>query len=80
MIVQGVSWIGTLTGILGTFLITRKHKGGFYFWSFSNFCWIWVGWKTQMPAQIFLMLVYLAMNIYGLWQWKKPEVIHAGKD
>lgn len=60
-------------GIIGTVLIARRHKGGYYFYFPSNILWVWYGITT---SQFFFMgqyVFYTGMSIYGFRHWRNLE-------
>jgi hypothetical protein len=69
---------GTLSGLLGAFLLARNGKGAAYGWiAFlaSNFALIAFAWRHEHPGLLTLQLAFVATSSLGIWTWLlKPRL------
>lgn len=66
-----LTWMLTALSLAGTVLVIRKRVTGFYLWAATNIGWVFVDFKADQPAQAVLFIAYLALAIYGIWEWKR---------
>ncbi|MBE7413871.1 MAG: nicotinamide mononucleotide transporter [Deltaproteobacteria bacterium] len=64
-----LSWIAVALSIGGTFLNARRRVSGFYLWAAANVIWIAVFIEARLWASAFLFAVFLALAVYGAWEW-----------
>lgn len=69
-----LSWACVAASLAGTLLVTRRRPEGFYLWSVSNAGWIAINWHAGQTAQAALFAAYLALSIYGMWEWRRDRV------
>jgi len=63
----------TILSLIGNFLVARKNHFGFYIWILSNVVWIVFDMQHKMFSQMTMFIVYTALNIYGLYHWRKES-------
>lgn len=68
-----MSWIAVSLSILGIILNARKNVWCWAVWILSNIFWLaYEIPKGEIPS-IILWVVFLVMNSYGWYSWKKDE-------
>ncbi|MDD4237841.1 MAG: nicotinamide mononucleotide transporter [Desulfotomaculaceae bacterium] len=73
---QYLVYLATFLSCLGNVFIIRQNSLGFIIWILGNVVWIYVDLKTPgMAPQIIMMVVYAALNIWGLIEWRKGRNI-----
>jgi nicotinamide riboside transporter PnuC len=68
------SIVALLFTLSGTVLNSRKNIWGFYIWIIANLMWLIITWSISDASLTIQYLVFLILNFYGIWQWKKKEV------
>lgn len=67
-----VEWIGSITGLLGSWLIaTNTDVSGWAFpaWLISNACWIAFSIRTKNHPMLLMQIGYTASSILGVYRW-----------
>jgi nicotinamide riboside transporter PnuC len=65
--------IAVIVSVIGTILNARKNIKGFYLWAIGNgMLVIYMGIKAEYSLTAFYLFM-IAMNIYGIQQWKKQN-------
>lgn len=59
--------------LLGTVANSQRKIQGFYIWIIANLMWIFITWNYQDAYLTLQYVVFLILNFYGIWQWKKKE-------
>lgn len=73
-----ITWLLTAISVAGTFFVIRKKTVGFGFWVVSNIGWVYIDIKAGLTAQAVLFVVYLALSVYGIWEWKREAILKSG--
>lgn len=66
-----ITWALTVLSVIGTVLVIKKKKTDFHFWIVTNIGWALVDFAAGLPAQAALFAVYLAVSLYGLYEWRR---------
>jgi nicotinamide riboside transporter PnuC len=69
-------------GIIGTILIARRNKAGYYFYFPSNILWVYYGITTHQFSFMAQYIFYTGMSILGWRHWnnlEKKEVFNGTK-
>ena len=62
-----VSWFGTITSVLGSFLVANKmFQLGYILFTFGSMSWLIVAWAKRDKALGVLNATFLVANIMGL--------------
>lgn len=67
------SIIGCAISLTGNILIAMKKRLGFYAWIAGNIAWILSAIKPLNIPLIVMNGAYIAINVYALWKWRKPN-------
>ena len=67
----------TILGVTGAYFNSRCDIRGLMIWIISNAFFITYGLLTHNYAIVFIMSLYLAISVYGIFQWNQKEVHHA---
>ena len=65
-------WIGTVSGIIGAFLVAMhipQSGYGFLFFTVSAITWGLAGWIQRDWALLTLQSVFLGINLLGVYRW-----------
>jgi hypothetical protein len=66
-----MSWIAAgLTFLGNVILIDQKSWIAFVIFFIGNSLWAYHWFKKKEWAALFLVSVFLAQNIYGIWRWR----------
>lgn len=69
-----ITYLATFLSILGNIFIVKKSRIGYWIWIASNIFWIYVDYKIpEMSAQIIMMVFYIILNVWGLYEWRGKE-------
>ena len=74
MTLEILSWICTVAGIAGTWLVAKKRIEGFYCWIPGNIGWVVYFYAHRQWAATGLFAVYLYLAFLGAWNWRKEDV------
>lgn len=66
-------WALTALSIVGVWLNIKKNIWGFYLWLIGDIGWIYVDFKAGLTGQAVLFIVYSALCIYGIYEWRDKE-------
>ena len=66
--------VGYVFLIAGTLLLAHKKSLGWLSRIFGEIVWLFIGVSLQMSSIWFWGIVFLFMEIYGFYQWKKALV------
>ncbi|GAB3641257.1 hypothetical protein [Spirosoma arcticum] len=70
----GLDWLAMVLSLLALWLIGNKNRVGFAAFALANITWIVVGiWLMHSLGIVLGNLVFLAMNVRGYVNWKKPQ-------
>lgn len=64
-----LGWACTTLGIAGAITNILMIRWCFILWTISNIGWIYLNFKSQMPYQAILFVVFTLLNIYGFLLW-----------
>jgi len=64
-------WFLTVLSLVGVVLNIKRKKSCFAVWSFTNFVWAVIDFRTGLPEQGVLFSVYFVLAIWGLWEWRR---------
>jgi nicotinamide riboside transporter PnuC len=64
-------WLLTVLSILGVVLNINKRRVCFVVWGITNFSWAWIDFKSDLPEQAALFLVYFVLAVWGWFKWRK---------
>jgi len=70
MIGSRMTWLLTISSLIGVVLNIYKRRECFYIWAVTNAGWAVYDFKNEMPAQGTLFAVYLGLAIWGIVKWK----------
>ena len=73
MLLFGLEWIGSISAVIGAYLLAMKNKVGFILFFVQNILWIIMGFLTGQYGIIFLMVGLGIINVIGLRKWTKEE-------
>jgi nicotinamide riboside transporter PnuC len=62
-----------LLSLAGVILNIRQHRACFFIWCLTNSSWAVIDYSKQLYAQAFMFLVYLALSIWGIIEWKRKS-------
>lgn len=66
-----LEWTGSVLGLVGAILLTKKQKFGFIIFSVFNLLWFSLGIYRNEYGMAFLMMAYLVVNLYGYVKWAR---------
>jgi hypothetical protein len=75
VVLHAVSWAASFIGIASAYMLalnSHVSKWGYVVWLASNAGWIAVGMLMPNPALVFIQLVFVAVNIFGIVRWFQP--------
>ena len=76
-IVDLIGVVGTILNIWGNLLIAHKTSFGWWVRIACNLVWILHGAYASNSPVILNAVVFLGINCYGIWKWKKnPPPTH----
>ena len=59
-----------MLSIVGVILNIKKKRAGFLFWIVANGAWAIVDFKSGLPAQGALFIVYVILAVCGYFAWQ----------
>lgn len=65
------TWFLTVLSVVGSVLVIKNRVSGLMLWCVANTGWIAVAVIKDLPAQVVLFAVYLAISAYGVWDWRR---------
>lgn len=68
-IIDDLSWLLTLSSLLGGQLVINKNKKGYVIWIVVNFLWVSYYIYKGLYSSTILFLVYLVQSYYGYKKW-----------
>lgn len=75
-----ITWVLTALSLAGTVLVIRRRVEGFYLWAFTNIGWVVVDIEAGLYAQAALFGAYLALSVYGVWEWRREAAFLKKED
>ena len=74
MLIQIISIIAAIFGLLGAVINARGKRFGFYAYIVGNILWIIVGFHYLNFGLVIQFFLFLVIAIYGLITWKKKGI------
>ncbi len=74
-----LTWITAIAALIGVWLNIRKHVACFWIWSATNAAWVYVDLSHGIFAQAALQAAYVALAVYGIFQWSRTPSGEAQK-
>ncbi len=65
-----IETVGAILTILCVWLNTKANIWGWFVGILSTICYIYVAYSTQLWGFCLLNIFFLAISVYGLWNWK----------
>lgn len=65
--------LATVISLLGSWLLTQKNIKGWYIQILGTLVWTAYGITLLQPSMAMACLVYLPIEIYGIYTWNKNE-------
>lgn len=69
--------LGYLMLIGGQVLIGRHHVSGWIARWFGSALWLWLGTKLDLNSVVVWSAIFLAVDVYGSWRWRRVEALRA---
>ena len=66
-----IHWVTATAALVGVWLNIRKHPACFWVWSGTNAIWAYVDFLHGIYGQSALHVIYLALAVYGITQWRE---------
>jgi nicotinamide riboside transporter PnuC len=63
----------TILALTGVVLNIKKKILCFYIWLITNISWATVDLYKGIPMQSLLFIIYAALAVYGICEWRKDE-------
>jgi nicotinamide mononucleotide transporter len=70
---EAVYWLTSLASLAAVWLNIRRRAECFAIWTVTNAIWAAADWSHGLHAQAALQAVYLALSLWGLWTWSRPQ-------
>jgi nicotinamide mononucleotide transporter PnuC len=70
-----LEWTAAVTGAVYLFLVGKKNKWAWLYGGFSSFIYIFVFYRSNLPAQSFLSFAYVLLSVFAFWSWNREEEI-----
>lgn len=68
-----LEYFGVLTGLLYLFLEIRQHRAMWVVGCLTSFVYVFVFFFSKIYADMGLNIYYVAISIYGFWQWTRKR-------
>jgi len=69
-----LTWLLTILSVIGVILNTHQDRRCFYIWIVTNSSGAAVDFYKGIYAQATMFVLYLALSIWGLYQWRHKAV------
>ncbi len=76
---QLLEYFGVLTGLLYLLLEIRQHRAMWVVGFLTSLVYVFVFFFSKIYADMGLNIYYVAISIYGFWQWTRKKAINEGK-
>ena len=73
MMEQLLEYFGVLTGLLYLFLEIRQHRAMWVVGFLTSLVYVFVFFFSKIYADMGLNIYYVAISIYGFWQWTRSK-------
>jgi len=70
MTYAALTWPLTALSLIGVVLNVRRMRAGFGVWIIANIGWVAMDYQAGLTSQAVLFIVYTALAVWGLWEWK----------
>jgi nicotinamide mononucleotide transporter len=67
----------TVFSVFTTVLVAHKVLENWVYWIFVNSAAVYLFWSNELVLTSALFVIYVAMAVYGYWQWRKQFVQQA---
>lgn len=72
---QLLEYFGVLTGLLYLFLEIRQHRAMWVVGFLTSLVYVFVFFFSKIYADMGLNIYYVAISIYGFWQWTRRRTV-----
>ncbi|MDZ7781730.1 MAG: nicotinamide mononucleotide transporter [Halioglobus sp.] len=69
----GIDWAAMALTVIAIYLLGNKHWIGFVLMIAGNLCWIILGLLSDSVALMIANLVFIGMNVRGIWKWRQEQ-------
>ena len=76
---QLLEYFGVLTGLLYLLLEIRQHRAMWVVGFLTSLVYVFVFFFSKIYADMGLNIYYVAISIYGFWQWTRKKAINEEK-
>lgn len=70
-----LEWTAAATGGIYLFLVAKKNKWAWLTGGISSFIYIFVFYRSNLPAQSFLSIAYVFLSVFAFWLWNREGEI-----
>ena len=70
-----ITWFLAVLSLSGNVFNVKKRVSCFYIWTLSEIFWFILDFLNKSYGRAFLDSVQLVMAIWGIFEWKKKELI-----
>ena len=74
-----LGWVAAALNVLGNLMLTTKGKKGWIVRIVCNVTWMPYGLYTRAWALIANHMLFVVINAYGWWKWRRDELREAAK-
>lgn len=71
----GIDWMASSLAVLMLYFLGNKNRIGFFFGVGANLNWLVFAIMASSPPIFLSNLVFLAMNLRGIYKWKKAATL-----
>ena len=77
---QLLEYFGVLTGLLYLFLEIRQHRAMWVVGFLTSLVYVFVFFFSKIYADMGLNIYYIAISIYGFWQWPRRREVETAQN
>ena len=77
---QLLEYFGVLTGLLYLFLEIRRHRAMWVVGFLTSLVYVFVFFFSKIYADMGLNIYYVAISIYGFWQWTRRREVETAQN
>lgn len=70
-----LEWTAATTGAGYLFLVAKKNKWAWLSGGISSFIYVFVFYRSNLPAQSILSVAYVLLSVFAFWSWNKEDEI-----
>lgn len=70
-----LEWTAAISGAGYLFLVAKKNKWAWLSGGISSFLYVFVFYRSNLPAQSLLSLAYILLSVFAFWSWNREEEI-----